>query len=480
MQKINKILMLLLVFTLFSFSSGAEALAKGKHGKAGKANKDKVVRKAKKRASKKQKSSPKVLVRLSPEVLEGVSFQEFVLPSEIEFEFRAAIGLDRNLLTKNPEKMEERKKLLVESHEFAFYAKVKDRLAGMKRCASPEYTKYFKEAGEINDFPWKIGRAVAVLESNCNPFAVSPTGPRGLMQITGLTGKEIRNHFGWKKDFRYDPRLSAIGGMYYLKQGRDAYGPGFETWYYHSGPSRMNHLFAVANAFNIRKNVDDMYFLNSPIYNRGMYEEIKMLMGVDFSPTYPSRTLYAFEQMELLEKDPEAVIEKVSYYSKSQADSDDSLYENRVAVWKDFTPFKGNRLLKMVVNTSTTQVSEDFASKYKYSNAAMGAFYLINYKARELYESKYGKGSFGQLQYGLASGNTIFLSFKQLKNSAEAESLEFILRELAMCGAIGYNYFREEKVYQISPSPAWWLDFATIQKQFLNREEPKPAKVTIE
>ncbi len=480
MQKTNKILVVLLVVTLLSFGSRVEALAKDKHIKPSKAKKGKVHGKVRKRVSKKKKPASKLVIKLSSDVLEGVSFQEFFLPAEMKMEFSTAIGLDRNLLAKNPDKMEERKKLLVESHEFAFYAKVKDRLAGMKRCASPEYTKYFKEAGEINDFPWKIGRAVAVLESNCNPFAVSPAGPRGLMQITRLTGQEIRNHFGWRKDFRYDPRLSVIGGMYYLKQGRDAYGPGFETWYYHSGPSRMNHLFAVASAFGIRKNVDEMYFLNSPNYNRGMYEEIKMLMGVDFSPTYPSRTSYAYEQMELLEQDPEVVAEKAAYYSKSQGENEDSLYENRVAVWKDFTPFKGNRLLKMVVKTSTTQATEDFVSKYKNSNAAMGTFYLIYYKARELYESKNGKGSFGGLQYGLAPGNMVFLSFKQLKSPGEAESLEFILRELAMCGAIGYNYFREEKVYQISPSPAWWLEFATIQKQFLSWADPQVKKASIE
>lgn len=85
-----------------------------------------------------------------------------------------------------------------------FYKRIKSRL--------PKYKKYFMEAGEKYNIPWKLLAAVSYQESHWNPKAKSFTGVKGLMMLTLNTAKIL----GIKN--RLDPKQSIVGGTRHLNQ----------------------------------------------------------------------------------------------------------------------------------------------------------------------------------------------------------------------------------------------------------------------
>lgn len=72
------------------------------------------------------------------------------------------------------------------------------------------YKSNFEKEAQNNNIPWTLLAAVAYQESKWNHRAVSPTGVRGLMQITTKTAE----HLGLKN--RRDPHQNIEAGAYYL------------------------------------------------------------------------------------------------------------------------------------------------------------------------------------------------------------------------------------------------------------------------
>ncbi len=74
----------------------------------------------------------------------------------------------------------------------------------------PRYRPLFKQAGSRFDIPWTLLAAQGYQESRWNPRAVSPTGVRGIMQLTLVTSSSlgVRN--------RLDPLQSIRGGARHL------------------------------------------------------------------------------------------------------------------------------------------------------------------------------------------------------------------------------------------------------------------------
>lgn len=79
------------------------------------------------------------------------------------------------------------------------------------RSKLPLYENIFKQTARELHLDWKLIAAVAYQESHWNPDAVSPTGVRGIMQITEETAR-----FLGLVD-RLDPILSIVGGGYYIR-----------------------------------------------------------------------------------------------------------------------------------------------------------------------------------------------------------------------------------------------------------------------
>ena len=85
-----------------------------------------------------------------------------------------------------------------------FYKRIKSRL--------PKYQKFFVDAGERYNIPWKLIAAISYQESHWNHKAKSFTGVRGLMMLTLNTAKKL----GIKN--RVDPKQSIVGGTRHLNQ----------------------------------------------------------------------------------------------------------------------------------------------------------------------------------------------------------------------------------------------------------------------
>lgn len=83
------------------------------------------------------------------------------------------------------------------------------------RTILPRYEQLFKEAGAENDLDWRLLAAQSYQESYWKPEAVSPTGVKGLMQLTAATADFIN------VEDRKDPRQSVLGGARYLRSIHD-------------------------------------------------------------------------------------------------------------------------------------------------------------------------------------------------------------------------------------------------------------------
>ncbi|MDJ0955801.1 MAG: membrane-bound lytic murein transglycosylase MltF [Arenicellales bacterium] len=76
----------------------------------------------------------------------------------------------------------------------------------------PNFEDLFKQAGEESGIDWRLIAAQAYQESQWNPKAVSPTGVKGMMQLTQDTADFL------KIENREDPVASVMGGAKFLKQ----------------------------------------------------------------------------------------------------------------------------------------------------------------------------------------------------------------------------------------------------------------------
>jgi membrane-bound lytic murein transglycosylase F len=81
----------------------------------------------------------------------------------------------------------------------------------------PKYKEIIKSAAEKHGFDWRLIAAMVYQESHFNPRAKSPTGVRGMMQLTLDTAKDM----GIKN--RLDPKQSITGGVKYLKRLYERY-----------------------------------------------------------------------------------------------------------------------------------------------------------------------------------------------------------------------------------------------------------------
>lgn len=75
----------------------------------------------------------------------------------------------------------------------------------------PGYLRDFKKSAEKYDLDWRLLAAVSYQESHWDENAVSPTGVKGLMMLTGATA----NFMGIEN--RRDPKQSIYGGAKYLR-----------------------------------------------------------------------------------------------------------------------------------------------------------------------------------------------------------------------------------------------------------------------
>ena len=77
---------------------------------------------------------------------------------------------------------------------------------------SKRYDSYISEAARKYSVPFSLVKAMIKVESNFDPYAVSSSGARGLMQIMPETGRDL----GMIDAF--DPRENILSGVRYFKE----------------------------------------------------------------------------------------------------------------------------------------------------------------------------------------------------------------------------------------------------------------------
>ncbi len=81
----------------------------------------------------------------------------------------------------------------------------------------PKYEDVIKEAAQRHGFDWRLIAAMVYQESHMDPEAQSHTGVRGIMQLTGVTARELG------VEDRLDPEQAIRGGVRYLKKLYDRF-----------------------------------------------------------------------------------------------------------------------------------------------------------------------------------------------------------------------------------------------------------------
>ena len=134
---------------------------------------------------------------------------------------------------------------LQEADRNTFLSRIKTQL--------PQYLSQFKRAQTSSGYDWRLLAALAYQESKWEAGAVSKTGVRGLMMLTGDTADRlgVRN--------RLDPYESIMGGARYLDLLRDEIPASVpepdRTWMaiasYNVGPSQINAARSLAKSMKL-------------------------------------------------------------------------------------------------------------------------------------------------------------------------------------------------------------------------------------
>lgn len=134
---------------------------------------------------------------------------------------------------------------LQEADRSTFLSKVRTRL--------PQYLPQFKRAQATSGYDWRLLAALAYQESKWDAGAISKTGVRGLMMLTGDTADRlgVRN--------RLDPYESIMGGARYMDLLRDEIPASVpepdRTWMaiasYNVGPSQIDAARSLAKSMSL-------------------------------------------------------------------------------------------------------------------------------------------------------------------------------------------------------------------------------------
>ena len=248
------------------------------------------------------------------------------------------VGLDRSDMS--DETLEKRTELMIDSQTFAILRDPR-ALAGAKRITSPAMDKVFETAARKSGIRASLIAAIAYLESWGERDALSPTGPKGVMQISSGTARSmglrkvyrrryktvtVRRRVKTKhghvtrsvrrrvpysvlvRDDRMHPQRAIPAAAAYLSRLEQRYGSiDWAIFAYHCGEgcvSSMKALLENAKGVKPPYTVAKLFFAGSPVRNRELYEAVQHEMERDYSPTYYFRVLRAEQLLKMYKSDP--------------------------------------------------------------------------------------------------------------------------------------------------------------------------------
>ncbi|MGE5568743.1 MAG: transglycosylase SLT domain-containing protein [Rhodospirillales bacterium] len=249
----------------------------------------------------------------------------------------AGIGAGRAELTDDI--IAKRARSMVESQTFAIL-RDPNAEAGAQRILGPQLQRLFNKAESDSGVPSSLLAAIAYLESWGNPRAQSPTGPRGIMQISlgtaramglrvvyrtryrvetrtrnvrvkgKLVTRRVRVRIPYTalvRDDRLVPERAVPAAAKYLARLSDKFdGLDWAVFAYHCGENcaaSMRSLTEQARGIGPPYTVAKMFFAASPAVNRDLYLAIKRNMSRDYSPTYWFRVMRARQLLDMYRTD---------------------------------------------------------------------------------------------------------------------------------------------------------------------------------
>ncbi|HUJ50001.1 MAG TPA: transglycosylase SLT domain-containing protein [Bryobacteraceae bacterium] len=260
----------------------------------------------------------------------------------------AGIGVDRQEIT--PAMLETRIARMVQSQTFVIMRE-RQATAGAERITSPRLTRIFRDAAASSGVPVSLISAISYLESWGDAQAVSPAGPKGIMQFSEATAraaglrvvrvtkfrisserKLVRNKAGKAtyrtvrrkvpytitvRDDRLNPERAVPAAAHYLARLETKFGGlDWAVFGYHCGEGCIAELLPLAEAALGQKqpSVAQMFFAASPARHSELYEALQRHMQRDYSPTYWFRVQRAEQLLSMYQNDRAAFQELADEY----------------------------------------------------------------------------------------------------------------------------------------------------------------------
>jgi len=284
----------------------------------------------------------------------------------------SGIGVSRDDLSQD--ELQARVDLMIDSQTFSI---MREPLAvsGAKRITTDKKLQaLFRVASEKSGIPAAEIEAIAYLESWGEAKAESPAGPRGIMQISHGTAREmglrvtrtvryrivkekvqvrdkrhrlvtrtVRHKIPYTvpgRDERLTPDRAIPAAASYLARLEQKFGGrDWAIFAYHCGEgcvAEMQELTRQSRGIpKDQVTVARMFFSCNPAWNRELYQAVQNQMQRDYSPTYWFRVTRAEQLLDLYRRDPE-MFESLSDQYKAHFSAGDTLPRragHRLSVW---------------------------------------------------------------------------------------------------------------------------------------------------
>jgi hypothetical protein len=262
------------------------------------------------------------------------------------------IGVGRSAMT--PDILAARTDRMIQSQTFAIMREPQ-AVAGAERITGARLAPIFRRAADESGWPASLISAVAYLESGGDAAAISPAGPRGIMQFSEATARAaglrivrvtrfqittshqlVRRRSGHKpgrsvyrtvrhrtpytvavSDDRMNPeRAVPVAARYLARMETKFGGRDWAIFAYHCGEGCVSDLLPLTEAVVHHKQptVAEMFFAANPAYHPELYQALQREMQRDYSPTYWFRVKRAEQLLALYQDDPPAFRELAEEY----------------------------------------------------------------------------------------------------------------------------------------------------------------------
>lgn len=358
----------------------------------------------------------------------------------------SGIGAGRSTLT--PDLLAARTERMIQSQTFTIMREPQATL-GAERITGARLGPIFRRAAEESGWPVSLISAVAYLESWGDAQAVSPAGPRGIMQFSEATaraaglrvvrvtrfkvttshelvrrrsgrvpGKSVYRTVRHKtpytvtvRDDRLNPERAAPAAARYLARLETKFGGrDWAIFAYHCGEGCVSDLLPLVEAAVHHKQptVAEMFFAANPASHTELYEALQRETQRDFSPTYWFRVKRAEQLLALYQEDPAAFRELAEEYQNPIHPQRRA--SNRLMVWlKSHDVFyRSSDDLRAATGKGLAKVFDDpqffgfslpemgggpnRALYLQNSPAAIGTLLYVAFETRRLFEELRPKG----------------------------------------------------------------------------------------